>query len=69
VKGWQRVDLRWTGSSASSLDVYRDGSFLGRTGNDGAHTDSLDVKGPGAYNYTICDAGTSNCSNVARVVF
>jgi hypothetical protein len=69
VKGMQRVDLQWSGAGASSVDVYRDGAFVMRTGNDGGQTDPVNVKGPGTYNYTVCDAGTTNCSNAVRVVF
>jgi hypothetical protein len=69
VKGYQRVDLSWGGVSASAVDVYRDGSRLKTTANDGSETDNINRKGTGAYEYRVCTAGTSTCSNPASVVF
>ena len=69
VKGVEYVDLTWNGLSASSLDVYRNSVKVLSTSNDGAETDPLNRKGAGTYNYTVCDSGTTNCSNTATVVF
>lgn len=69
VKGAQRVDLGWSGATSTSVDIFRDGSKLTTTANDGAHTDSINKKGGGSYTYTVCEAGTSTCSNTATVSF
>lgn len=68
VKGRQKVDLTWTGTSAA-IDIYRDGSVITATTNDGAYTDNIDNRGGGSYTYRVCEAGTSTCSNDATVTF
>ena len=55
VKGTQRVDLSWADATSSNVDVYRDGSLIVTTGNDGAYTDNLNRKGGGSYTYQICE--------------
>ena len=67
-KGSQSVDLSWNGLSGGSLDVYRN-STKWTTVNDGTETDPLSKRGGGTYNYKVCVAGTSTCSNTATVVF
>lgn len=70
VKGVHTVDLSWTGASSSSVDIYRNGSVIATTANDGAYTDSTGNKGGGAsYTYEVCEAGTSTCSNQATASF
>lgn len=62
VKGKQNVDLTWSGSTASSFDIFRDGSYL-TTVSGGSYTDNIGVKGGGSYTYTVCEAGTATCAN------
>jgi hypothetical protein len=69
VKGQQVVDLSWTGSSVNNVEVRRDGNTIATTANDGAYTDDIGAKGGATYQYELCDAGTSNCSNTVTVVF
>ena len=38
------------------------------TDNDGNHIDEMTTKGGSVYDYQVCEAGTSTCSNVSRVV-
>jgi extracellular elastinolytic metalloproteinase len=65
-----RVDLTWSGSSAANVDVYRNGTRITTTANDGAHTDtSLSKNASGAFTYRVCNAGTTNCSNDSIVTF
>jgi hypothetical protein len=68
VKGKQEVDLTWSGSSATNVDIYRD-TFKITTANDGFYNDNIGAKGGATYLYKVCDAGTSNCSNTVTVVF
>jgi fibronectin type 3 domain-containing protein len=71
VKGRQSVDLSWTGA-AGAVDIYRDGGMLttvSSEGGSGAFTDNIGVKGGGTYDYAVCEAGTSTCSNTATIVF
>ncbi|KGJ90249.1 S8 family serine peptidase [Thalassotalea sp. ND16A] len=67
AKGKNKVDLSWSGASTSSVDIYKNGSLLTTTTNDGAYTDSFRTSG--TYTYSVCDQGTSNCSADSTVSF
>jgi PKD repeat protein len=69
VKGRQKADLTWSGATATNVDIYRNGTKIITTANDGSHTDSIDKVGGGSYTYQVCEPGTSNCSNQAVVNF
>ena len=69
VKGRQRADLTWSGASSSDVDVFRDGSLIVTTPNDGEYTDIIGARGGGSYDYQICEAQTSACSSVQSVNF
>ena len=62
VKGNRAADLTWEGATGTSVVVWRNGSVLTTTGNDGLHTDAIGGKGGGTYTYKVCDAGTATCS-------
>ena len=50
--------------------MYRNGVKLLRTPNDGTHTDNINKKGTGTYDYLACAAVSNGaCTNVAKVVF
>ncbi|WP_036206520.1 S8 family serine peptidase [Novilysobacter arseniciresistens] len=61
VKGRVSVDLGWSGSSAGSFDVYRNGSRIA-TVNGSSHTDNTGLKGGGSLQYKVCEAGTATCT-------
>lgn len=66
VKKDKYADLTWSEENSTSVDVYRDGSIIATTANDGAYTDGpLKVKTPATYQ--LCEAGTSICSNMFTV--
>lgn len=69
VKGVQQADLAWSGAGSTSVDVYRNGTRITATANDGAYTDNIGKSGGGTYAYKVCEAGTTTCSNEASVVF
>ncbi|HVS31373.1 MAG TPA: S8 family serine peptidase [Thermoanaerobaculia bacterium] len=69
VKGVHHADLTWSGATSTSVDVWRNGSKITTTANDGAHTDNIGLKGSGTYTYKVCEAGTTTCSNEATVTF
>jgi len=69
VKGIQKADLSWSGFSSTSIDVYRNGTRIKTTANDGADTDAINLKGTGTYTYRACAAGTTACSNDVQVAF
>lgn len=64
VKGRVRVDLSWSGASGGTVEIYRDGSLLTTTANDGAYTDNTGLKGSGSLTYQICEPG-GGCSNLS----
>jgi hypothetical protein len=69
VKGLQKVDLTWRGSTVPQVDIYRGRIQLTATVNDGSHTDAIDRRGGGSYSYQVCEAGTSVCSALVTVTF
>ena len=58
----RRVDLSWSGATTANVDVYRNGSRIATTANDGAYRDTIWFPS-GSYTYRVCNAGTSVCSN------
>ena len=70
VKGVHHADLTWSGATTSNVDLYRDGTRVATTANDGAHVDNIGKKGGGSYVYKLCEAGsTSACSAEVTVTF
>jgi subtilisin family serine protease len=69
VKNQKKADLTWSPSGIGTVDIYRDGSKIITTLNDGFHTDNINQKSGGTFTYKVCITGTSNCSNEASVVF
>jgi hypothetical protein len=69
VKGLQKAALTWSGLSAASVDVYRNGAKVATWANTGSGTDPIDSRGGGSYTYKVCGAGTSTCTNNATVAF
>ncbi|NCD17948.1 MAG: PKD domain-containing protein, partial [Actinobacteria bacterium] len=62
------ADLTWSGATTTNVDVFRNGSFVVTTPNDGAHTDKPPKTLTSAI-YKVCEAGTSVCSNEATVTW
>ena len=60
VAGKPVVTVKWTGATGTSVDLFRNGSKLLNTANDGVHSDRPPTKG--SYRYKVCNAGTSTCS-------
>ncbi|HUG98602.1 MAG TPA: S8 family serine peptidase [Gammaproteobacteria bacterium] len=69
VRGVQTADLTWDGATSTNVDVYRNGSLVATTANDGFHTDSTGQKGGGSAVYQICEAGTTTCSGEVTAVW
>jgi PKD repeat protein len=64
--GAEKVGLSWNGASATSFDVYRNGSKVASL-QAFAYTDT--VTGKGSFTYKICAPANSVCSNTASVSF
>jgi len=69
VRGSQMVDLGWSGALSSAMDIYREGSRIATVANSGSYTDDLQVKGGGSYQYEVCEASSTTCSDPRTVVF
>jgi hypothetical protein len=60
IAGSNRVGLRWSGATTSTVDIYRNGAKIVTTANDGSEIDAV---GPGSYQYRLCNLGsTTECS-------
>ncbi len=69
VGGINTVRLTWSGATSTDIDVYRNGTLIVTTSNDGTYTDSTGDTGRARYTYQVCEAGTQVCSNEATVTF
>lgn len=67
-KGYS-VDLEWVNATARKVDVYRNGTIISTTGNDGSYSDTLASDAYGMYTYKVCDQSSGNCSNISSVSF
>jgi hypothetical protein len=63
VRGEKYADLTWSGATSTDVYVYRDGSLIATTANNGAYQDGPLGRGGGSATYQVCEAGTSTCSN------
>ena len=63
------VDLKWSGATSSSVDVYRDGSRIATVVNTGSYTDQFDKRAKGTFRYRVCAAGSQQCSNEVTLSF
>jgi hypothetical protein len=63
-----RTNLQWSGFTAATLDIYRNGGLILSTPNDGSQTDTIKTTG-GTFVYQACGQGTSVCSNQVTVAF
>jgi subtilisin family serine protease len=64
-----KVSLEWANATARKVDVYRNGTIVSTTGNDGEFTDTLASDAYGMYTYQVCDQSSGNCSNISSVSF
>jgi hypothetical protein len=63
--GSGNVTLTWSGATANSVDIYRDGSKKATAPNNGTYSDHTT---PGSHSYHLCNAGTTTCSADVGVV-
>ena len=70
VEGINTVRLTWSGTDSTESDIYRNGAPpIATVPNRGKYIDSTGDTGQASYTYKVCEAGTSICSNTARVTF
>ncbi len=69
VRGKVVNDLAWTDANGTDVDIYLNGqAFVTTEPNDGDYTHATGLRN-GTFSYTVCEAGTSTCSNTASVSF
>ncbi|HEX7336237.1 MAG TPA: hypothetical protein VF252_03425 [Gemmatimonadales bacterium] len=67
--GRQHMKLTWSGVKGSTVDVYRDGSHLTITQNDGHYVNARrSIRGV-TYAYKVCQKGSTVCSKTVKVSF
>jgi len=59
----------WSGATSTDIDVYRNGTLIATTPNDGSYIDSTGDTDRARYTYQVCEAGTQICSDEASVTF
>jgi hypothetical protein len=69
VRAQKYADLTWSGAASVDVDVYRDGTKVATTSNDGAYSDGPLGKAIRSATYQVCEAGTSTCSSVVEVTW
>jgi hypothetical protein len=69
VKGYHRVNLRWSGATTAQVAVYRGTVRVATVANTGSYTDALNTKGSGSYVYRVCLPDLSACSNTVTIAF
>jgi hypothetical protein len=70
VKGSKYADLTWSPMRSGNVDIYKNGSKVTTTANDGSHTDGPQPKGLKTATYKVCEVGiTPACSNTVTVTF
>jgi subtilisin len=69
VRGQKYADLAWSGATTTNVDVYRSGTKIATTLNDGAYTDGPLGVGGGSATYQVCEEGTAVCSNIVSVTW
>jgi hypothetical protein len=62
------VTLRWAGTTAAKVDIYRDGGRVATVANTGSYLDKPKKKS-GTFRYQVCEQGTSACSNTSSISF
>jgi subtilisin family serine protease len=69
VQGTKRADLTWSGTTVTSVDVYRDGSKVATVSNTGSWTHLTNQKGGGSHTYQIREVGGTKVSNIVTVTY
>lgn len=68
-RGKHVIDLTWSGTTKTNVDIFRDGDPPVTVTDTGSYTDNTGNRGGRTYTYQVCEAGTSTCSAVESVTF
>jgi subtilisin family serine protease len=69
VQGRKRADLKWSGATTASVDVFRDGVKVATVSNTGSWTHTTTENGGGTHTYQLIEVGGSKSSNKVTVVY
>jgi PKD repeat protein len=65
----QVMSLKWSGAKGPTVNIFRNGTLLRTTTNDGSDSNGRTFQGAATYVFKVCETGTSVCSNEATVAF
>src|SRR5690606_14856297 len=66
---WTYADLSWSPADGGNVEVFRNGSSIGTTADDGSHSDRIGRNVSGTFTYQVCETDSGTCSNEASVSF
>jgi hypothetical protein len=66
---YQYLDLRWSGARGTSVDLYLNDALRRTASNTGSTTIRVNSTSAATYRLTVCETGSTTCSNVATVEF
>ncbi|UJP63781.1 S8 family peptidase [Mongoliitalea daihaiensis] len=69
VQGRWRASLSWSGAASAQVDIFRNGTKIATVSNSGSYTDQTNFRGGGSLTYTVCEAGSNNCSSAVTINF
>jgi len=74
-KGWQYVNVSWSGAPLGNVDIWRSDNgasaqLVITVPGSGGYEDGPIAKGAATYDYQVCVEGNASiCSNIATAVF
>ena len=69
IKGMWSASMTWSGASSTQVDIKRDGNNVATVPNSGNYIYNMSDKGGGSITLQVCEANSTNCSNIVTVVY
>ncbi|MDX1419681.1 MAG: PKD domain-containing protein [Rubricoccaceae bacterium] len=66
---WSIADLSWSPADGGAVEVFRNGTSIGTTADDGVESDRIGKNASGSFTYQVCETDSGDCSNEASVSF
>ena len=63
------ADLSWSPADGGKVNVFRNGSVVRRTKDDGAYSDRVGRNPSGTFTYHVCETDSGDCSNMESITF
>ncbi len=64
-----RVTVNWHGATSNNVRVFRNGSLVALTANDGSYNDAANKQNGNTFIYQVCETNGGICSNAETVNF